>query len=134
MQVNSELALLDNARSPTLPPQPMVDPSGDEDCQIDCWSLCENSLGGSGKLVRSEPEYCALVSGATSGPTFICTAAWPALKRPAKPVMAGFSAYCRPLANAVVGASSVGTKAVRASAIPPAVWPAPPERMVLYKL
>ena len=36
MQVKSELALPDSAKSPTLPPQPMVEPSGDDDCQIDC--------------------------------------------------------------------------------------------------
>ena len=69
IQVNSELPLLVSARSPRLPPQPMVEPSGDDDCQIDCWSLCENSLGGSGKLVRSAPLYWARVKGTTSGPT-----------------------------------------------------------------
>ena len=48
MQVNSELPLDDSARSPMLPPQPTVEPSGDDDCHTDCWSLCENSLGGTG--------------------------------------------------------------------------------------
>jgi hypothetical protein len=48
MQVNSELPLDESARSPMLPPQPTVEPSGEDDCQTDCWSLCENSLGGSG--------------------------------------------------------------------------------------
>ena len=28
--------------------QPEAAPSGACDCQTDCWSLCENSLGGSG--------------------------------------------------------------------------------------
>ena len=48
MQVNSDFSLADMARSPRWPPQPAVEPSGDEDCQMDCWSLCENNLGGSG--------------------------------------------------------------------------------------
>src|SRR5262249_30523438 len=47
-QVKSELPFCDSARSPILPPQPTVEPSGDDDCQIDCWSLCEKSLGGCG--------------------------------------------------------------------------------------
>ena len=121
MQVNKDVLLLDMARSPMFPPQPIVEPSGDDDCQMDCWSLCEKSLGGNGKLIRSAPWYWALVSGATSGPTFICTAACPALNNPAKPVMAGFNAYCRPLPSAVLGASRVDVSAERANAIPPAV-------------
>ena len=27
------------------PPQPTVEPSAPCDCQTDCWSLCEKSLG-----------------------------------------------------------------------------------------
>ncbi len=47
MQVSSELvALLDIAMSPSRPPQPTVEPSVPFDCHTDCWSLCENSLGG----------------------------------------------------------------------------------------
>src|SRR4051812_46494203 len=69
MQVKSELVLLDSARSPRLPPQPIVEPSGDDDCQTETWSLCENSLGGSGLALRSVLLYCALVVGAINGPT-----------------------------------------------------------------
>ena len=36
MQVNSELVLLDKARSPIRPPQPSVAPSGLDDCHVDC--------------------------------------------------------------------------------------------------
>ena len=47
------------------PPQPTVAPSGRSACQVDCWSLCENSLVGRGaELLR----YCALVIGCISGP------------------------------------------------------------------
>ncbi len=48
MQVKSEVALDDSARSPRFPPQPTVEPSAPCDCHTDCWSLCEKSLGGSG--------------------------------------------------------------------------------------
>jgi hypothetical protein len=50
MQVNSALVFCrwSSTRSPMLPPQPTVEPSGEDDCQVDCWSLCENSLGGCG--------------------------------------------------------------------------------------
>ena len=48
MQVNSELLFCVSTRSPMLPPQPTVEPSGEDDCQVDCWSLCENSFGGTG--------------------------------------------------------------------------------------
>lgn len=53
MQVNTEDGGADafrllTTRSPTLPPQPTVEPSGDDDCQMDCWSLCEKSCGGRG--------------------------------------------------------------------------------------
>src|ERR1044071_3194904 len=55
MQVSSEfgeLLLLASAMSPSLPPQPTVEPSVPFDCHTDCWSLCENSLGGSGFVTR----------------------------------------------------------------------------------
>ena len=48
MQVKREVLFCDSTRSPMLPPQPTVEPSGEDDCQVDCWSLCENSLGGCG--------------------------------------------------------------------------------------
>ena len=88
-------------------------------------------------VVREELRR-ARVSGLTSGPTLICTAALPALNRAAKPVMDGCSAYWRAtprLSNgAVVGTSKVAASAALAWAMPPAVWLAPPPRMVLYWL
>src|SRR5687768_13856655 len=55
IQVSSEfgeLLLAESAMSPSRPPQPTVDPSVPFDCHTDCWSLCENSLGGSGLATR----------------------------------------------------------------------------------
>ena len=75
MQVKVALLLPASARSPMLPPQPTVEPSGEDDCQIDCWSLCENSCGGSGFSTRLPLLYCTRVMGTTSGPTLSCTAA-----------------------------------------------------------
>ena len=64
MQVSSELvALLDIAMSPSRPPQPTVEPSVPFDCHTDCWSLCENSFGGSGFATRFVLWYCASVVG-----------------------------------------------------------------------
>jgi hypothetical protein len=37
-----------SSRSPMRPPHPVTAPSGASACQIDCWSLCENSLAGLG--------------------------------------------------------------------------------------
>ena len=69
IQVSSELvALLDIAMSPSRPPQPTVEPSVPFDCHTDCWSLCENSLGGSGFATRFVLWYCASVVGWISGP------------------------------------------------------------------
>jgi hypothetical protein len=59
-QVKVAWPLDDRNRSPMRPPQPEVAPSGNEDCQTDCWSLCENSLGGNGTL---RALYCASVVG-----------------------------------------------------------------------
>src|SRR4051812_47329168 len=65
MQVNVELPWPGANRAPMRPPQPVRAPSGSDDCQYDCWSLCEKSLGGR----RTErAEYCALVVGCTSVP------------------------------------------------------------------
>ena len=66
-QVNVAVPLPAIIRSPMRPPQPDVAPSGADDCHTDCWSLCENSLGGSG---TARARYCALVVGCTSVPTF----------------------------------------------------------------
>ena len=52
------------------PPQPDVAPSSADDCHTDCWSLCENSLGGKG---TERARYCALVVGCTSVPTLSIT-------------------------------------------------------------
>src|SRR5262249_51172517 len=74
MQVSREFEELDDsAMSPSLPPQPMVAPSLPFDCHTDCWSLCENSLGGSGLATRLVLWYCARVVGWISGPTLSCT-------------------------------------------------------------
>src|SRR6185503_1508704 len=81
IQVSSEFGVLlafASAMSPSLPPQPMVAPSLPFDCQIDCWSLCENSLGGSGLATLLVLLYCASVVGLISGPTLSCTASLPA--------------------------------------------------------
>ena len=48
MQVNSELVFWFSEMSPISPPQPTVEPAGESDCQVDCWSMCENSFGGIG--------------------------------------------------------------------------------------
>ena len=138
MQVNRGLVfrLLAMAKSPTLPPQPTVEPSGDEDCQMDCWSLCEKSCGGRGLAARSALLYWARVRGTTSGPTLSWTAALPELNKSASPVMAGFNANWRvtPKAStgAIVGVSKVAVKSDWASAMPPALRPAPPPRIALY--
>ena len=58
--------LADANRSPRRPPQPTVAPSGWNDCQVFCWSLCENRLAGRGCPALA---YCALVVGRVSGPT-----------------------------------------------------------------
>ncbi len=69
MQVSNDCSLLDSARSPSRPPHPTVEPSLPSACQKLCWSLCENSLGGSGYFARSGLLYSASVSGVTSEPT-----------------------------------------------------------------
>ena len=86
------------------PPQPEVAPSGDDDCQTDCWSLCENSLGGSG---TDFAVYCALVVGCTSVPTLSITPILPALKIGSSGASSGAIAYCRPPASATFGFSTV---------------------------
>src|SRR3954471_24539871 len=95
------------------PPQPELAPSGDDACQYDCWSLCENSLGGSG---TDPARYCALVVGATSVPTFSSTAILPASNSGSSGASAGASAYCTPPGRAVAGLSSVGARVARAIA------------------
>ncbi|HQW67952.1 MAG TPA: aminotransferase class IV, partial [Gemmatimonadales bacterium] len=58
MQVNAVVLLPEANRSPMRPPQPLTAPSAADACQMDCWSLCENSLGGSG---TERAWYCARV-------------------------------------------------------------------------
>jgi len=86
------------------PPQPEVAPSGDEACHTDCWSLCENSRGGSGTLPAA---YCAFVVGCTSVPTLSITPIRPLSKMALSGCSSGASAYCMPLASATLGASTV---------------------------
>ena len=64
-------------RSPSRPPQPEVAPSGSDDCHTDCWSLCENSFGGSGTL---RALYSARVVGWIKVPTLSSTPSLPASK------------------------------------------------------
>ncbi len=72
------------------PPQPDVAPSGDDDCHTDCWSLCENSLGGKG---TDFAVYCAFVVGCTSVPTFNTAASCPACQSGSSGDSSGASAY-----------------------------------------
>ena len=88
-QVNVALLLPASNRSPMRPPQPDAAPSGADDCQTDCWSLCENSLGGSG---TDFAVYCALVVGCTSVPTLSGTPIVPALKSGSSGASSGASA------------------------------------------
>ena len=85
-QVNVALPLPAANRSPMRPPQPDVAPSGADDCHTDCWSLCENSLGGNGteRLV-----YWVLVVGTISGPTLAMMASLPASQM----VLSGASSF-----------------------------------------
>ena len=88
-QVKVALPLPATNRSPMRPPQPDDAPSGDDDCQTDCWSLCENSLGGSG----TEPAvYCAFVVGCTSVPTLSITPSLPPVKSGSSGASSGASA------------------------------------------
>ena len=92
-QVKVVRPLLDRNKSPMRPPQPEVAPSGFELCQTDCWSLCENSLGGSGTLAA---VYCALVVGWTRVPMLKITPNSPLLKMGIKPLSSGANATWRP--------------------------------------
>jgi hypothetical protein len=86
------------------PPQPEVAPSGLLACQTDCWSLCENSFGGSG---TERAVYCALVVGTISGPTLSSTPRRPASNTVFNGASSGASANWRPPGKAIVGASTV---------------------------
>ena len=74
-QVKVALPLLAANRSPMRPPQPEVAPSTADDCHTDCWSLGENSLGGSGADLL---VYRGFVVGCTSVPTLSITPIQPA--------------------------------------------------------
>ena len=113
-QVKVALPLPAANRSPMRPPQPDVEPSGADDCQTDCWSLCENSLGGN----RTDwLVYSSLLVGCTSVPRLSITAIWPALKIGTSGNNPGASAYWRPAASAMVGASTVPASVSRAIAM-----------------
>ncbi len=110
-QVKVALPLPATKRSPMRPPQPDAAPSGDCDCQYDCWSLCENSLGGNG----TDPAvYCALVVGWTSVPTLSITPSLPALKIGSSGASSGAIAYWRPFGSATEGTSVVAVSALAA--------------------
>ncbi len=113
MLVKVALPLPDASRSPIRPPQPDCAPSAASDCQTDCWSLCENSLGGSG-TVRA--WYCASVVGTTIGPTlatiaalrwsnsaFICASCGASAKRLPAPCE-----VCGTISSSVSCASAIG--------------------------
>src|SRR5512143_1551712 len=89
-QVKVALPLPAIRRSPMRPPQPEVAPSGDDDCQNDCWSLCENSLGGSGteRLV-----YWVLSVGCINVPMFSSVASRPLWNSGSSGASSGASAY-----------------------------------------
>ncbi len=76
-QVNMALLLEAASMSPMRPPQPAAAllSSVCSDCQVACWSLCENSLTGTGTLPA---WYWASVSGWIRVPTLATTAARPA--------------------------------------------------------
>ena len=67
---------------------------------MDCWSLCENSLGGNGTLLAL---YCASVVGTISGPTFNTTPMRPASNRLFSPESCGASPICAPDGKGVRG-------------------------------
>ena len=119
IQVNNEGVFLPSTRSPMLPPQPTVEPSGDDDCQVDCWSLCEKSLGGCGNsflLLLLKP---ARLIGTTSGPTLSCTAALPLSNKLFMAVIDGCNAYWRPLGSGAIELSAVAARSAFAMAMPP---------------
>ena len=97
------------------PPQPEVAPSGRSDCHTDCWSLCENSLGGSGTDLAL---YCATVVGTTSGPTLSWIASRFASHSVFSGASSGASAYWRPSGSATPGVSAVAANAGCAVAMP----------------
>ena len=110
-QVKVAFPLPATKRSPMRPPQPDVAPSGDDDCQTDCWSLCEKSLGGSG---TDFAVYCAFVVGCTSVPTLSMTPRCPASNSGSSGASSGASAYWRASGSGVAGASAVAASASRA--------------------
>src|SRR5574341_1596058 len=89
-QVKVALPLPAMNKSPMRPPQPEVAPSAPEDCQNDCWSLCENSLGGSGTDLA---VYSALPVGWISVPTLSSTPMRPASNQGRSGANSGASAY-----------------------------------------
>ena len=94
-------------KSPMRPPHPELAPSGLEDCQYDCWSLCEKSLGGK---LAPPAVYWALVMGCTKLPILRRTLNAPELKRGIKAANSGALAYCCAPGNGVAGLSTVGSQ------------------------
>ena len=88
--VNVELPLPDSKMSPMRPPQPDSAPSGADACQVDCWSLCENSLAGS---LTDLLLYCALVVGWIRVPMLSSTPSWPPSNSGIRGARLGASAY-----------------------------------------
>ena len=115
MQVKVEVLLADMNRSPMRPPQPVVAPSAADACQYDCWSLCENSLGGSG---TERAMYCSRVVGCTRVPTLCSTAMRPCWNSGSRPVpRLGARAKARPSVLPPEGVSTLPASASRVKAM-----------------
>ena len=110
MQLKVALPLLARNWSARRPPQPEVAPSGRDDCQRLDWSLCENSLGGSGTLAAL---YWASVVGCISGPMLSITPSRPASKTGLSRFIVGARASCRPSGSARDGVSAVAASCSR---------------------
>ncbi len=92
---------------------------------MDCWSLCENRLGGSGTL---RARYSARVVGTIIGPTLAMIAVLPASKLALASAMAGCSAKLRPAWG------EAGTMDSRPFSLPGAPSCMPPVRIRVYSL
>ncbi len=74
MEENVLTVLRDIRLSIIRPPQPATAPSAANDCHIDCWSLCDIRLVGTGKLRLNRSIFWV---GMIRGPTLAITAALP---------------------------------------------------------
>ncbi|MNS41340.1 hypothetical protein D3C72_736900 [compost metagenome] len=114
--VKVRCALAPANRSVSRPAQPDDAPSGASACQYACWSLCENSFGGSGTRALM---YSALDVGVTSGPTLSSTANCPLSYSGASGASAGAKANCPPPAAGALPRKTVACSASRFNPISP---------------